>query len=242
MPGGAPSAGGKKAFMKRSALLCVLALLLGTAAGLLLNFSQLGGHGLLAPNAAATTAPNAALLSPQAAAAGDPDSNAPLLEAGNAVLAALKKDDIQTLAALVDSERGVTFTPYSTVDLHSDLTFSPDQLSQAGVSGTRYVWGYTQGKGDPITMTLPEYLDAYVFNIDYTQAPVIGVDSVLSSGNSLENVQDAYPGDRFLEYYFPGQDPEVGGLDWCALKLVFRDTDGNGSYRLVGVIHSEWTI
>lgn len=228
--------------MKRSALLCVLALLLGAAAGLLLNFSQLGGRGLLAPNAAATTAPNAALLSPQTASSGDPDSNAPLLEAGNAVLAALKKDDIQSLAALVDSERGVTFTPYSTVDPHSDLTFSPDQLSQAGVSGTRYVWGYTQGKGDPITMTLPEYLDAYVFNIDYTQAPVIGVDSVLSSGNSLENVRDAYPGDRFLEYYFPGQDPEVGGLDWCALKLVFRDADDNGSYRLVGVIHSEWTI
>lgn len=228
--------------MKRSALLCVLALLLGAAAGLLLNFSQLGGRGLLAPNAAATTAPNPALLSPQTAASGDPDSNAPLLEAGNAVLAALKKDDIQSLAALVDSERGVTFTPYSTVDPHSDLTFSPDQLSQAGVSGTRYVWGYTQGKGDPITMTLPEYLDAYVFNIDYTQAPVIGVDSVLSSGNSLENVRDAYPGDRFLEYYFPGQDPEVGGLDWCALKLVFRDADDNGSYRLVGVIHSEWTI
>ena len=228
--------------MKRSALLCVLALLLGIAAGLLLNFSQLGGHGLLA-SPAATAPSNLALLPAQAAgASGDPDTNAPLLEAGNTVLEALKKDDIQTLSTLVDPEHGVTFTPYSTVDHHSDLNFSADQLSEAGASGTRYVWGYTQGKGDPITMTLPEYLDTYVFNIDYTQAPIIGVDSVLSSGNSLENVQDAYPGDRFLEYYYPGQDPEVGGLDWCALKLVFRDTDGHGSYRLVGVIHSEWTI
>lgn len=229
--------------MKRSALLCVLALILGATAGLLLNFSQLDGRGLLASNAAAATTPSTALLSPYTTANSvDPDSNAPLLDAGNAVLSALKKDDVQTLSTLVDPERGVTFTPYSTVDPHSDLTFSPDQLSQAGANGTRYVWGYTQGKGDPITMTLPEYLDTYVFNTDYTQAPIIGVDAVLSSGNSLENVQDAYPGDRFLEYYFPGQDPEVGGLDWCALKLVFRDTDGNGSYRLVGVIHSEWTI
>lgn len=229
--------------MKRSALLCVLALILGATAGLLLNFSQLDGRGLLASSAAAATTPSTALLSPHTPASSvDPDSNAPLLDAGNAVLSALKKDDIQTLSTLVDPERGVTFTPYSTVDPHSDLTFSPDQLSQAGANGTRYVWGYTQGKGEPITMTLPEYLDAYVFNIDYTQAPIIGVDSVLSSGNSLENVQDAYPGDRFLEYYFPGQDPEVGGLDWCALKLVFRDVVGNGSYRLVGVIHSEWTI
>ena len=230
--------------MKRSALLCVLALLLGTAAGLLLNVRQLSGRGLLAPSAAsAPAAPSAVLLSPQTAAiAADPESNAPLLEAGNAVLAALKSGDIETLSTLVDEEHGVTFTPYSTVDPHSDLTFLPDQLSQAGANGTHYVWGYTQGKGDAITMTLPEYLDAYVFNIDYTQAPIIGVDFVLSSGNSLENVQDAYPESRFLEYYFPGQDPEVGGLDWCALKLVFRDPDHTGSYRLIGIIHSEWTI
>ena len=225
--------------MKRSALLCVLALLLGAAAGLLLNVSWLDGQGLLAPSAAAV--PNNALFTPKPAATSvDSDSNAPLLEAGNAVLAALKEDDIQALSALVDPERGVTFTPYSTVDPHSDLTFSSDQLTQAGVNGTRYVWGYTQGKGEAITMTLPEYLDSYVFNIDYTQAPVIGVNSILSSGNSLENVRDAYPEDRFLEYYFPGQTPEAGALDWCALKLVFSDE--GGSYRLVGIIHSEWTI
>ena len=229
--------------MKQSALLCILALLLGAAAGLLLNVSQFAGRGLLAPSAASiSAAPSAVLLSPQSAAAADPDSNAPLLEAGSTVLSALKAGDIQTLATLVDTELGVTFTPYSTVDPHSDLTFLPDQLSQAGANGTRYVWGYTQGKGDPITMTLPEYLDAYVFNIDYTQAPIIGVDSILSSGNSLENVQDAYPESRFLEYYFPGQDPEMGGLDWCALKLVFRDPDRTGGYRLIGIIHSEWTI
>ena len=229
--------------MKQSALLCILALLLGAAAGLLLNVSQFAGRGLLAPSAASiSAAPSAVLLSPQSAAAADPDSNAPLLEAGSTVLSALKAGDIQTLATLVDTELGVTFTPYSTVDPHSDLTFLPDQLSQAGANGTRYVWGYTQGKGDPITMTLPEYLDAYVFNIDYTQAPIIGVDSILPSGNSLENVQDAYPESRFLEYYFPGQDPEMGGLDWCALKLVFRDPDRTGGYRLIGIIHSEWTI
>ena len=229
--------------MKRSALLCVLTLILGVTAGLLLNFSQLDGRGLLVSGAAATAAPNAVLHNPQdMAAATDPDSNAPLLEAGNAVLDALKRSDIQTLSALVDPERGVTFTPYSTVDPHSDLTFSPDQLSQAWANGARYIWGHTQGKGDAITMTLPEYLQSYVFNADYTQAPIIGVNSVLSSGNSLENVEDAYPDDRFLEYYFPGQDPEIGGLDWCALKLVFSDEGHAGTYKLVGIIHSEWTI
>ena len=230
--------------MKRSALLCVLALLLGTLAGLLLNVSRLGGQGLLASGApAATPAANAALqISPGMAADSDAESNLPLLDAASQVLTALKKGNIQSLAALIDPERGVTFTPYSTVDPHSDLTFTPDQLSQATVNGTRYVWGYTQGKGDAITMTLPEYLGAYVFDADYTQAPIIGVDHVIASGNSLENVEDAYPEDRFVEFYFPGQDPASGGLDWSALKLVFSDPEHAGDHRLVGVIHSEWTI
>ena len=230
--------------MKRSALLCVLALLLGALAGLLLNVSRLGGQGLLASGApAATPAANAALqISPGMAADSDAESNLPLLDAASQVLTALKEGNIQSLAALIDPERGVTFSPYSTVDPHSDLTFTPDQLSQATVNGTRYVWGYTQGKGDAITMTLPEYLGAYVFDADYTQAPIIGVDHVIASGNSLENVVDAYPEDRFVEFYFPGQDPASGGLDWSALKLVFSDPEHAGDHRLVGVIHSEWTI
>ena len=230
--------------MKRSALLCVLALLLGTLAGLLLTVCRLGVLGFLASGApAATPAANAALqISPGMAADSDAESNLPLLDAASQVLTALKEGNIQSLAALIDPERGVTFTPYSTVDPHSDLTFTPDQLSQATVNGTRYVWGYTQGKGDAITMTLPEYLGAYVFDADYTQAPIIGVDHVIASGNSLENVEDAYPEDRFVEFYFPGQDPASGGLDWSALKLVFSDPEHAGDHRLVGVIHSEWTI
>ena len=156
------------------------------------------------------------------------------------MLEALKRGDIQVLAALIDTERGVTFTPYSTVDPRSDLTFLPDQFTEAGINGTRYVWGATQGKGDPIELTLPEYLKRYVYNAEYTRAPVIGVDHVFSSGNSLENVAEAYPDARFLEYYFPGVDPSNNGFDWCALKLVFLPRDEG--YRLVGIIHSEWTI
>lgn len=227
--------------MKKTALLCVLSLLLGCTAGLLINIGTLDGLGLLGPDvpAASPVGVTAAPMLPVERTF-DAADNAPLLEAGNAVLKALKTGDIAALAGLTDPELGVTFTPYSTVDHSHDLTFLPEQLTQAGAGETQYVWGYTQGKGDSITLTLPEYLNAYVFNANYTQAPVIGVDRVLSSGNSLENVSDAYPGARFVEYYFPELDPANDGFDWCALKLVFQERDG--SYRLIGVIHSEWTV
>ena len=205
--------------MKKNAPLCVLCLLLGCLAGLALNFSLWDGGGLFSayiPSGAAV--PGAEAPSPESSTdTCDPTDNAPLLEAGDTVLEALKRGDIQVLAALIDTERGVTFTPYSTVDPRSDLTFLPDQFTEAGINGTRYV-----------------------YNAEYTRAPVIGVDHVFSSGNSLENVAEAYPDARFLEYYFPGVDPSNNGFDWCALKLVFLPRDEG--YRLVGIIHSEWTI
>lgn len=230
--------------MKKTLLLCLLCLILGGCAGLMLNVGGLDGRGLLAGERPASTTPGvaAAALLPAAPPSEtlDPTDNAPLLEAGEAALAALKAGDVEALAALTHPDRGVTFTPYSTVDPDHNLTFLPDQLSQAGSSNTPYVWGYTQGKGDPISLTLPEFLRQYVFRADYTRAPVIGVDHVNASGNALENVAEAYPGDRFLEYYIPGAEPENGGMDWSALKLVFAELDG--AYKLVGIIHSEWTI
>ncbi len=65
------------------------------------------------------------------------------------------------------------------------------------------------------------------------------MDQVVLSGNALENVAQAYP----LPVCGPvlsGRDPDLGGLDWCSLKLVFAPLEGQ--WWLVGLIHSQWTI
>ena len=219
--------------MRKTALLALCALVLGVALGLSLGG---GGSGGLLAGAAA---PAGERLAPSAQPALDTADNGPLLEAGNAVLEVLRAGDVSALSALVDPELGLTFTPYSTVDPSSDLTFLPEQLDQAAISGSAYIWGTTQGRGDPITMTLPEYLSAYVFDADYAQAPEVAVDAVLLSGNALENVADAYPEGRFVDYTFPGLDPELGGFDWCSLKLVFEPWEND--WYLVGLVHGEWT-
>lgn len=224
--------------MKKTALLCVLALLIGCAAGLLGNFALFHGRGIHAP--ADIPAASLVPLTTDAPEGPDPADNTPLLRASLKVLEALKGRDYSALAALVHPEKGVTFTPYSTVDPEADITLTRDEIAQAGENGNRYTWGSYDGSGSPIHLTISAYMDQYVFNADYTQAPLVGVDQVLSSGNSLENVSDAYPGGRFVEYYFPSVDPASNGFDWCGLKLVFEVW--RGQYRLVGVVHSEWTI
>lgn len=223
--------------MKKTALLCILALLLGGVAGLLVNLTVLSGMGLMPPEDPAVTIPAIPLVTPEPL---DPSDNTPLLDAGDRVLEALKQRDYAALAGLAHPDLGVTFTPYSTVAPGADLTLTADQLRKAGSDKNKYTWGTTHGSGSPIQLTISQYLSDYVFNQDYTTAPVIGADFVIASGNALENVTDAYPEARFVEYYFPGVDPQYEGIDWCALKLVFQEYQR--SYRLVGVIHSQWTI
>ena len=146
--------------------------------------------------------------------------NFPLLSSACAVVRAIQERDYDTLAAFVHPEEGVTFTPYSTVDRDSDLRFTAAQVRQFSTDQTVYTWGVSDGLGSLIELTPAEYFSTYVFNTDYTQAPEIGVDRILQSGNALENLTEAYPGCRFVEFHFPGLDPANAGLDWCSLKLA----------------------
>ncbi len=170
----------------------------------------------------------------------NPRDSLDLMESASEVVLCLKERDYKELAKWVDDQRGVTFTPYSAVDVDYDLTFTKKQIAEAEESTTVYNWGLTDGSGLPIQLTMTDYFDQFVYNADYAQATQIAVDKVLISGNSLENVADAYGGCRFVDFSFPSRDPELSGLDWCSLKLVFAPNESEWS--LVGIIHGQWTV
>lgn len=233
--------------MKRTVLFAAAALLSGFALGLLF------GSGALTSGESAVLTAAAAGMSTPVPMAGNPDSPqtaAPvlldreddtlLLERAGQVLEAMKAADYGTLAALVSPAKGVTFTPYSTVNAEVDLQLTARQVAGLGSDDTVYVWGLEDGSGEPIRLTGEDYFAQYVFNTDYTQAPSLSVDQVQASGNAMENVAESYPEARFVEYYFPGLDPEMEGYDWCSLKLVFEVEQNN--WYLVGIIHGQWTI
>lgn len=163
-----------------------------------------------------------------------------LLERVEEVLQALADQDADALCKLVHPQRGVTFTPYSTVDPENDLCFLPDALKKAFSDRSTYLWGFTDGKGDHINLTVSEYISRYVYNEDYRNAPVVSIDQIVASGNAMENVQEVFSDCRFVEYYFPGVKPELENFDWCALKVVMAPYAEQ--WYLVGLIHSEWTV
>lgn len=150
----------------------------------------------------------------------------------------IKERDFVALSSVVHPVYGVVFTPYSTVNLSSDECFSVSDVAAFGNNTTKYVWGAADGSGSPIEMTVSEYFERYVFDRDYTAAPIVGVDHIVQTGNSLENISDIFPYAHFIDFSFPSSDSE--SADWTTLRLVFEDY--NGEWKLAAIIHCEWTV
>lgn len=164
------------------------------------------------------------------------ESNPTLVMSAYRVLEAIRDEDFSALSNYVDSDEGVTVTPFSTVNFSSDVRLSLQEISGAGDSNIDYIWGMTPSEGEPIRMTIQEFFSSFLWDADYTLAAEIGIDTVCYVGNAQENVADAYPDDRFVDFYLAGEGAD--NMNWSSLKLVFSQKAGQ--WRLVGIVHSKW--
>ncbi len=167
-------------------------------------------------------------------------NNAELTGYAYEVLGYIKAGDYDALAQTVHPEYGVIFSPYATINLPSNKCFTATQIKGFAEDKNQYVWGIYDGNGEPINLTPPEYIKKFVFDKDYTLAPEIGINMIIMSGNSLENVKEVFPNARFVDFHIPGTDQESGGLDWSSLRLGFEEY--KGELRLTVILHSQWTI
>jgi hypothetical protein len=85
-----------------------------------------------------------------------------------------------------------------------------------------------------------DYYNRFVYDQDFLNPEMIGINSIIGFGNTLVNIGDAYPGASFLEFHFSGFAPQYEGMDWRSLILVMEEL--NGEWKLVGIVHNEWTI
>lgn len=163
----------------------------------------------------------------------------PLFAALNA-MQLIKNKDLNGLSTLVHPTKGLRFTPYPHVDLQKDKVFTAQEVAGLAANTTVYQWGIYDGKGDPIELTYSEYHKRFVYDHDFLTAPMVGKNHAIGTGNTIDNVKQAYPAGQFVEFHFPGFDPQYAGIDWSSLKLVFEQ---QGSiWYLVGIVHGQWTI
>lgn len=163
-----------------------------------------------------------------------------LLDTAVDVAQALADQDMTAFSSFVHPTQGVRFTPYGYVNPAVDLSYPSTAFAALLTDPTTYTWGSFDGSGDPIIKTFADYYDDFVYDEDYLNPDIIGLNTVVGMGNSLINYSDIYPTASFVEFHFTGFDPQYGGMDWTSLVLVFENVAGE--WKLVGVVHNQWTI
>lgn len=153
---------------------------------------------------------------------------------------AIKDKDAEEIADYVHPVKGVRFTPYTTVSTDNDLVISKEDMVNFFADESSYIWGYYDGSGEEIKLTPSQYYEKFIYTEDFINEAEIGYNEVLSKGNMVENQFDVYENAIVVEYHIPEINPEFEGLDWQSLRLVFEEHEGN--WKLVGIIHNQWTI
>ena len=186
------------------------------------------------------TADTARLVPDTSKAVVNDTGNHALLSIGEEVLKAFKNKDYARLAAIAHPD-GVRFSPYAYIDSTHDkvIDVASLQLWADPKKRAKILWGTTDPQSENIKGTIDDYSKRFVYDVDFLTAPKKQVNNSTHAGTTLNNIDAFYPGDEYAEFYFPGFDEKYGGMDYRTLRLVFRQL--NGIYRLVGVIHDEWT-
>ncbi len=154
-----------------------------------------------------------------------------------AVIAALKKRQMNRLSQFVHPQNGLRFSPYVFVSQKNQL-FQRAQIRHLGNSAAIRHWGEYDGTGDPIRLAWREYFGKFVYSRDFAASKQISYNVVSKRGNTINNLHAFYPGSIVVEYYTPGSE-QYSGMDWQSLWLVFQPR--GTTWYLAGIAHDQWT-
>ena len=156
------------------------------------------------------------------------------------VVSLISVQDFASLSLYIHPTQGVRFSPYAYVDVQNDLLFNAQDITGLPLDSTVYTWGAYDGSGFPIELSFADYYSRFVYDEDFANPHMIGLNNIIGFGNTLVNISSVYPNGVFLEFHFTGFDPQYGGIDWRSLILVLEQFDGD--WYLVGIVHNGWTI
>jgi len=154
------------------------------------------------------------------------------------ILSIIKSNDLKAFAQYIHPKKGVRFSPYAYVDTTENILLKKTDFIEN--LSKKYFWGYYDGSGEEISLTINDYFKEFVYDVDFIHAEEIKVDTLIGTGNSLNNMNEVYTNHHFVECYFSGFDPAYDGLDWRSLRLVFETYENK--MVLIAIIHDQWTI
>lgn len=150
----------------------------------------------------------------------------------------LQKSNFSGLSKYVN-DNGVLFSPYAHVDTTTAPILSISALNKH--KNSPVIWGLQDGTGDTLKYSVSQFVDKYILPFkDSSKNVTTRVFTANPSvhGNELHNIHELYPGDKFVEFYYPAT--SASGMDWRAIILVVGKDRSH--YILKAVVSNEWTI
>ena len=153
--------------------------------------------------------------------------------------------DFRALSQFIDDKEGVDFQPYYSWDAHG-RHLSKDEVNSFFFDVAERKWGVNINSGADLVMTNEEYYTSYIYSHDFSKLGTLSIDSSLVNDGatvSLSYVLTQMYGEntvKYAEFYIPLFEGQYEGLDWQALALVFKNI--NNTWKLVGILHNQWTI
>ena len=167
-------------------------------------------------------------------------SNAELTSLAFGVLEYIRDGDYLAMSSIVHPDYGVVISPSATVSLSTNRRFTAEQVALFENDTNVYFWGVQDGSGEPIEISPAAYFDEYILSKDYSSAPLIGVNKIVRSGNALENIEEEFPGVKYVDFHIPGVERDnPDELDWSSVRIGFEDHEG--LLWLTVIISSRWT-
>ena len=161
-----------------------------------------------------------------------------LKKTNQTVIKLIKNRDINALSKYVHPKKGVMFSPYSDLKNNENVTLDKKEMVKIYEKNEELVWGSYDGTGTRILLTFDNYFNRFIYDGDFIEYEP-NYDSIMGTGNTLENMNSVFPNARSVEYYIPGTE-KYAYMDWKSLRLLYEMY--KGKYYLVAVIHNEWTI
>ncbi len=162
--------------------------------------------------------------------------------AADDVQALLGAGEYETLSGFVDPTRGVAISLHAFV-ADDAVVLTPRQLAGAATNRELFLWGYTDGEGRPVETTIERRLGEIAGDRGLTSTDVIGHDTRLGLGNSIDNIAERFPGSHVVEYHFEGTSL-YGDFDWSSVRFVFDASRlaPTGRPALLAIVQDTWTI
>lgn len=166
-------------------------------------------------------------------------SDSQLIVTSEIILTAFEQKNFNEVAKFIHPALGIRFSPYAFIDTSADRKISKSEFLASIDNKALLDWGQFDGSGDPIEMTYKEYFNRFVYDVDFLNKSEVSVNTFVQRGNTTNNIKEAYPNCSYVEYFVVGINPKVEGMDWRAIRLVFKTI--NGQIWLIGMVHDEWT-